>query len=107
MEYRAILADSLTALKGQRRLKMAHTKGQMKVSFDGFVCWNVEDEKGIFLARFDKKEDAYLFASAPELLEACKSALQRLNEISDGEGLDSPYDIEILEKAISRAEGKE
>ena len=47
-------------------------------------------------------DDAYLIAAAPELLEACKQALLRLNDLGNG----SVRTKQILQAAINKAEGK-
>ena len=50
-----------------------------------------------------EKREAVLIAAAPELLEACKIALQEFNEM----GYEPPkYKIELLRQAIAKAEEK-
>ena len=50
--------------------------------------------------------NARLIAAAPELLEACRIALEELNLWADT-GADQEYSIGFLEAAIAKAEGGE
>ena len=55
------------------------------------------------------KTNAHLIASAPELLEACKGALAHAQLLGSGRKpcLSNTEMCEILEEAITKAEGKE
>ena len=50
------------------------------------------------------KDDRRLIAAAPDLLEACKEAIDYINGHNDNEGCYTPNIIRKLEQAISKAE---
>ena len=52
------------------------------------------------------KANAALIASAPELLEACKNAIDWLTELEEDKGIACSEPIQALYQAINHAEGK-
>lgn len=88
----------------------------------GSQGWYVDPlDKSLVLCRHEEKEsiiadsikspaNAQLIAAAPELLEACKIALEGLKRISPNEWtifyVSEPDRIELLEKVVGKAEGK-
>jgi len=85
-----------------------HTKGPWQVMKEYFIV----KDSGVIAKTYigpppDKKteeiwkDNARLIASAPELLEACKDALDKVNSGS------FPNTIKRLEQAIAKAEGRD
>ena len=66
-----------------------------------FSDFYVKDDNGMPIANVRKEEDTHLIASAPELLEACKKAVNEYH--LNGNCADS---IAELKQAIAKAEGK-
>lgn len=66
------------------------------------ICQRAEDDE------FEAKPweaNAHLIASAPELLEACKDALESLKRLEDKDGAYRVTNISQLQQAIAKAEG--
>jgi len=60
----------------------------------------IDEETGDNIAVSYKKEDAQLIAAAPDLLEACESAVDYLN------GSPNPKLSDRLQQAINKAKGE-
>ncbi len=91
-----------------------HTPGPWKVPAPKDPYW-IFDSKGVPICSFSsvgsKRDErhihnAALIAAAPELLEACKLALDELQIVSDREGGSLGRPIDRLINIISRAEGR-
>lgn len=75
---------------------------QDKTEIGGFTVIGRKDQQGGCVAYVSNKDDATLFCAAPELLEACISALGHLTGNMDGDmELDNP--VERLRAAIAKA----
>jgi len=75
-----------------------HVCGISAIDADGLALTHVAD--------IANRRDAHLIASAPELLEACKEALQCLKDLSKDKICSMQGQISILEQAIAKAEGE-
>ena len=93
------------------KTQVKHTMGPWYLDFD--TVSTEPRRKGYVLAQVsfgsidpdEVKANAHLIAAAPELLDACKQAVVRLHDISELWKVYSWPTIELLEKAIAKAEG--
>ena len=90
---------------------MKHTPGPWEVLEVESVVgggWDIVDEKGNSIFT-DNNANARLIASAPELLEACKKAVQFLDDGNDALEFRRPYQYKVWKKclqAIAKAESE-
>ena len=88
---------------------MTHTKGEWKIEIP-FQEWATQIDifgpkrehigsVGLFSDKEEQKANAQLIASAPDLLEACKSVLSALKE-----GRTNSDHIDSLQQAINKVE---
>lgn len=90
---------------------MSHTPGPWR-KHGGFVFFDHEDYSGEFLATYRgpqgpmgmKSSDARLIAAAPDLLDACASALRLLRNSGFTDNVET---ISKLNAAIAKAEGSD
>jgi hypothetical protein len=82
-----------------------HTPGPWKAEclFKDLDRWEIWGDGKIVSSHVFGKSDARLIAAAPELLEACKLALECLSPFSDE---DTDGSKTTIRKAIAKAEGK-
>lgn len=57
------------------------------------------------IAIVEGRENARLIAAAPELLEACEHAIERLRKLDEYRKTDSSASIGLIERAIAKATG--
>ena len=97
---------------------MKHTPGPWHILSGGFISNSVLSDWASdkhYVAQVKggniyNHANAHLIAAAPDLLEACKIAANNLrdevNGLRDESEEDWDYEIETLEQAINKAEGK-
>lgn len=68
-------------------------------------CWEVRDSKSDDVVLCCTKDQALLFAAAPELLEACEAALGNMNYFGDSSQMDMAAKNK-LQAAIAKAKGE-
>ena len=94
---------------------MKHTPGPWVSDFNGKGTWTVfgPSKPVCYVSRIaseiKSQHDAALIKAAPDLLEACKQALDVLDNMTSDDfkhGKDKPQ-REILQAAIAKAEGGE
>lgn len=90
-----------------------HTPAPWKVAgtsiiSDDFCIAVIEDDGGYEAPSKDRRANAILMATSPELLWACRQVLDRLKWYAQGRGTRYPGirdDIKLLKTAIAKAEG--
>ena len=98
---------------------MTHTPGPWKVcNFDKSVSCTIDSVNGVVVAepsgpegswgsvKEEHEANAHLIAAAPELLEACKTALGSMQRYGIKQGSREEKEVFVIEQAIAKAEGR-
>lgn len=73
-------------------------------SWDGY-SYEFDDRTGDFIGCAKRPDDAALIAAAPDLLEACKEVVAHICEVDDDGTTPNYHLIQMVKKAIAKAEG--
>lgn len=91
---------------------MSHTPGPWRIGDAGHTVFGPPNGSpsprtvATVVPHNDRRDNARLIAAAPDLLEACKDCLERLQAYSE-RGLSFPLTTAKARTAIAKAEGRE